>query len=66
MKVFDITNDYKPVASVIDHEKAVFSADFANTSNKIVFGSGDGFNYVMNLSKNWFFYKYCYFFIFFC
>jgi len=49
--VYDSLNDYKPCASVIGMTQGVYSMDYANKSNKIAFGGGEGVAYVMNFAK---------------
>ncbi len=48
LKVYD-NKTYQPLTAVIDLGEGVYGADFANKSDTVAFGCGDGLVYIVNI-----------------
>lgn len=51
LKLFDVNNDYKPCASILEMKDSVYTCDYGNKGDKFAFGGGEGVVYLMTLSE---------------
>ena len=51
LKIFDIANDYKPCASILEMKEGVYSCDYGNKGDKFAFSGGEGIVYIMSLNE---------------
>jgi COMPASS component SWD3 len=52
VRIFDRMNNNKPVVKIHDMKRAVYSVDWANTSDMFAFCGGDGRAHVIGINKN--------------
>lgn len=48
-KIFDVNNNYKPIAKIADLKKGIYSVDCSNNGEKIAISGGEGIVFILNI-----------------